>query len=154
MSDEQNVNEPVEVQPEPTTEAQPETPQEPVEEAPEPEEAPDDTEAPADAPDAPVQQEPVLEIPASLTDAYEDVRVVTLTGGVNVVLAKASVLSNHDEQRISGEFPPAAEAVADAERVLKLQSEDAEETHDDELQPELEEAPQSSEEQHESSASN
>ena len=122
MSDEQNVNEPVEFQPEPN-EAQPETPQEPVGEAPEPEEAPDDTEAPADAPDAPVQQEPVLEIPASLTEAYEDVRVVTLTGGVNVVLAKASVLSNHDEQRISGEFPTAAEAVADAERVLKLQTE-------------------------------
>lgn len=154
MSDEQNVAEPVEVQPEPTTEAQPETPQEPVEEAPEPEEAPDDTEAPADAPEAVEAQDDGLQIPQSLTEAYEDVRVVTLTGGSNVVLAKASVLSNHDEQRISGEFPTAGEAIADAERVLKLQSEVAEETHDDELQPELEEAPQSSEEQHESSASN
>ncbi|HTF68641.1 MAG TPA: hypothetical protein VK638_38785 [Edaphobacter sp.] len=125
MSDEQqNVNEPVGFE-ETTTEVPrtTETSREPFEESPVDESAPTDTEPSADEPEAAEAQDEALQIPESLTDAYEDVRVVTLTGGSNVVMAKASVLSNQKEQRISGEFPTAAEALDDAERVLKLQTE-------------------------------
>jgi hypothetical protein len=124
MSDEQNVTEPVEVQPEPTTEAQPETPQEPAEEPADPEEAPANTDEPADEPATPAAPEATAsEIPETVAKLYEDAHVVALTGGAHVVLAKASPLSNHEEQRISGEFPTAQEALDDAERVAKLVSE-------------------------------
>jgi hypothetical protein len=93
------------------------------------ESAPTDTDPVSDAPDAPVQPEDASpEVPETVNKLYEGVRVVTLTGGMNVVLAKASVLSNHDEQRISGEFPTAAEALADAENTAQLQVAQAKES--------------------------
>jgi hypothetical protein len=81
-----------------------------------------DPATPQTAPVASVQAETTpAEVPETVAKLYDGVRVVTLTGGANVVMAQSSVLSNHEEQRISGEHPTVAAALEDAERIAKLQ---------------------------------